>query len=193
MSPQFLTIAYFTKGNKYESLSQNLRQSCESFNIPLHLNPIEDLGSWEKNTHYKAKFILQCLQNFSQDLLYVDVDAVFRRYPDLLETIDCDLGYRTENFKWRKNEALSGTIFLRNNERTIEFVKSWILLNDTNPSFRFKPETWEQANMQRVHISSKGLKYFNLPPEYTFVFDHTRRMYPGLSPVIEHFQASRNK
>jgi hypothetical protein len=193
MSPQFLTIAYFTKGNKYESLSQNLRQSCESFGIPLNLNPIEDLGSWEKNTHYKAKFILDCLQNFSQDLLYVDVDAVFRQFPNLLETLDCDLAYRTENFKWRKNEALSGTIFLRNNERITEFVKSWISLNEATPAARFKPETWEQANMQRAHILSKDLKYYNLPPEYTFVFDHTKRMYPNLKPVIEHFQASRSK
>lgn len=193
MSPQILTIAYFTRGNKYESLSRKLKQSCDSFNIPLHLGPIDDLGSWEKNTHYKAKFILECLQSFHHDLLYVDVDALFRQSPDLLETLDCDIAYRTENFKWRKNEALSGTIFLRNNTKTINFVKSWIDLNEATPASRFKPETWEQANMQRAHLSSEDLKYYNLPPEYTFVFDHTKRMYPRIKPVIEHFQASRSK
>jgi len=36
-----------------------------------------------------------------------------------------------------------------------------------------------------------GLIYSNLPPEYTFVFDHTKKLYPNIKPVIEHFQASR--
>jgi len=31
----------------------------------------------------------------------------------------------------------------------------------------------------------------NLPPEYTFIFDSMRKMYPDTKPVIEHFQASR--
>ena len=60
MSP-FLIIAYYTLGNHYQQLSENLKKSCQEFNLPLFLKPIEDLGSWEKNTHYKAHFIKKCL------------------------------------------------------------------------------------------------------------------------------------
>jgi hypothetical protein len=191
MSPQFLTIAYFTQNNKYQTLSENLKESCENFGVPLFLQAIEDLGSWEKNTHYKAKFILECLENFESNLLYVDVDAVFRSFPSLMENIDCDIAYRTENFGWRPNEALSGTIFLNNNSKTKELVNKWIELNGQTPAQRYKPETWEQANMQRAVELVPEIRYLNLPPEYTFVFDHSKRLYPGLKPVVEHFQASR--
>jgi hypothetical protein len=190
MSP-FLTIAYFTKGNQYEKLSENLSQSCSQFRIPLHLKPIENLGTWEKNTHFKANFILDCLSKFNQNLVYVDVDAVFRDYPILFETIDCDVAYRTENFRWRKNEALSGTIFLRNNDRTKTFVQKWIETNRIIKASKTDPDTWEQRNMQRALEVCKDVKYENLPPEYTFIFDHSKRIYPEVIPVIEHFQASR--
>ncbi len=191
MSPQFLTIAYYTEGNKYQQLSENLKKSSEAFSIPLYLKQIPNLGSWEKNTHYKANFIQECLGKFSENLLYVDVDAIFRAYPKLIESMDCDIAYRTENFKWRKDEALSGTIFLDNNEITKEFVNKWIEINGNTPAQRHKPETWEQANMQKAMHLIPGLRYQNLPPEYTFVFDHTRKLYPGVEPIIEHFQASR--
>lgn len=191
MSPQFLAIAYYTKQTKYQTLSENLKHSTQIFSIPLHIKEIPDLGSWERNTHYKAEFILESLNTLNQDLLYVDVDAVFREYPKLLETLDCDIAYRTENFKWRKNEALSGTIFIKNTTASRNLLERWIELNKKNPAHRYKPETWEQANMQRAVEQTPGIKYYNLPPEYTFIFDHTKNMYPGLSPVIEHFQASR--
>jgi hypothetical protein len=41
--------------------------------------------------------------------------------------------------------------------------------------------------MKKTH----GLIDKNLPPEYTFIFDSMRKMYPNAKPVIEHFQASR--
>jgi hypothetical protein len=192
MSPNFLIIAYFTKSTRYEELSQKLKQSLDEFGLPYHIQGIDDLGSWEKNTHFKAYFIKQCLENFSQDLLCVDVDAVFKAYPSLIATLECDLAYRTENFRWRKDEALSGTLFLKNNDKVRGFVNRWIELNESTPAERMKPETWEQKNMQTAHREFNDLVYYNLPPEYTFIFDHTRNMYPGLHPVIEHFQESRN-
>jgi hypothetical protein len=190
MSP-FLIIAYYTLGNHYQQLSENLKKSCQEFNLPLFLKPIEDLGSWEKNTHYKANFISDCLEGFSEDLVYVDVDAEFKRYPNLFESLDCDIAYRTENFRWRKNEALSGTIFLGNNDKVRSLVNLWKSINELTPAIRNKPDTWEQANLQRATQQSPEIIYENLPPEYTYIFDHTKSMYPNISPVIKHFQASR--
>jgi hypothetical protein len=190
MSP-FLVIAYYTPGNQYETLSENLKESCNNLQIPLFLKPIQDLGSWERNTHYKANFIYECLNSYTQNLVYVDVDAVFRKYPDIFDSLDCDIAYRTENFKWRKNEALSGTIFLKNNESVKALIKNWISINNAIPAIRRVPSTWEQANMQKAVQANPFIKYHNLPPEYTYIFDHTRRMYPDIEPIIEHFQASR--
>jgi hypothetical protein len=191
MWPQILVVAYFTPNNSYQRLSQNLKESLQSFKLPHLIKPVQDLGSWENNTHYKSKFIKECLETQTQDLLYVDVDAVFKAYPQIFETLDCDIAYRTENFRWRADEALSGTVYFRNNEKVKRMVDRWINLNEATPAERMKPETWEQKNMQRAQREFSDLVYYNLPPEYTFITDHTKTMYPGLFPVIEHFQASR--
>jgi hypothetical protein len=192
MSPQFLVIAYYTESTAYEVLAGNLKRSLQNFSLPHHIEPIEDLGSWEKNTHYKAYFIKSILEIRNQDILYVDVDAQFKQYPDLILNLDCDIAYRTQDFKWRSDEALSGTLFLKNNEKTKKFVDRWIELNEAVPAERMKPETWEQKNMQRAQREMKDLVYYNLPPEYTFIYDHMKIMYPGIPPVIEHYQESRN-
>lgn len=192
MSPQFLVIAYYTENTPYEALAANLKNSLQHFGIAHHIEGIEDLGSWEKNTHYKAYFIKKCLSDRNQDLLCVDVDAVFKAYPDLIPTLDCDIAYRTENFRWRSDEALSGTIFLRNNDKVKRMVDRWIELNEATPAERMKPETWEQKNMQRAQREFSDIVYYNLPPEYTYIFDHTRTMFPNIRPVIEHYQESRN-
>jgi len=194
MSPQFLVIGYYTKDTSYENLASRLKKSLAEFSLPNYIEAIPDQGSWEKNTHYKATFIQKCLRERTEDLLYVDVDAVFRSYPSLIPEIgkDHDLAYRTEDFRWRKDEALSGTIFIKNNDLMRRFVDQWIETNRNNPAERMKPETWEQKNMQRVHRSIQEIRYYNLPPEYTFIFDHSKKMFPGVSPVIEHFQESRN-
>jgi hypothetical protein len=192
MCPKFLIIAYYTENTSYQNLAEKLKKSLQNLGLPHYIEAIQDQGSWEKNTHYKAYFIKKCLEDKNEDLLYVDVDAIFKSYPSLIDTLSCDLGYRTEDFKWRKDEALSGTIFLKNNDRIKKFVDRWIQLNEAVPAERMKPETWEQKNMQTAHREFNDLVYQNLPPEYTYIFDHTRTMYPGISPVIEHYQESRN-
>jgi len=190
---RYKIIAYSTKDPYYMGLSENFVESCKLFNLPYHLEIIDSLGDWCLNTHWKAKFIRNCMYNIESDyLIYTDVDARFKRYPDLIENIECDIAYRTQDFRWRSDEALSGTIFLRNNDKVKRFVDRWIELNESVPAERMKPETWEQKNMQRAHREMSDLVYYNLPPEYTFIYDHMKTMYPGVKPVIEHYQESRN-
>lgn len=195
MTP-FKVICYYTRGNRYEELSWRLQNSCESFELDYHIEGIDNLGSWEKNTHYKSQFVKECLQNFPEyNLVYVDADAVFKSYPSLFAEIpeDVDIAYRIESFPWRQNEPLSGTIFFRNTPQTMAIVEKWQELNTKTPAVRSKPETWEQQNLKRATEAIEGAVYFNLPPEYTFITDHTRRLYPGLHPIVEHYQESRNQ
>ena len=193
-SPKFLVIAYFTKDTSYQNLAQTLENSLKTLNLDYYIEGIEDQGSWEKNTHYKAYFIKRCLEEYKQDLLYVDVDAIFRSYPILIDELiesEYEIGYRTEEFRWRKDEALSGTVYLKNCERIKDMANDWISINESKPAERMKPETWEQKNLQ-TSVRSNNISYYNFPPEYTFITDTHRQMFPGVIPIIEHFQESRN-
>ena len=91
MCPQFLVIAYYTENTSYQDLAEKLKNSLQRFDLPHYIEPIKDQGSWEKNTHYKAYFIKKCLNDRNLDLLYVDVDAVFKAYPSLIDGLDCDI------------------------------------------------------------------------------------------------------
>lgn len=192
MSP-FKVIAYATRDDYYEKLAIQLSESCNRFNIPIHLQLIDSLGSWELNTHYKGQFIKSCLETLDdvQHFLYVDVDATFMDYPSLIDTLDCEISYRIENFRWRSNEPLSGTIYIKKTGNTIKLLEDWIKINNEIASNRRDPLTWEQYNLQRAMDINPQLSFVNLPAEYCYVDKHTKSHYPDISPVIYHHQASR--
>ena len=189
----FLVIAYATKNDYYEELSNNLKNSCISNNIPLHLELIESLGSWENNTHFKASFIKRCIENNKEytSFVYVDVDAVFRSYPTIFDNMEHDVAFRIENFKWRPNEPLSGTIFFKKSDGVIKLLDDWIEINNQIKAERNNPLTWEQFHLKSALDRNSELSFLNLPPEYCYVDTHSKNLYPLITPIIYHYQASR--
>mgnify|MGYP001593134114 FL=1 len=126
-----------------------------------------------------------------KNIVWVDSDAVIHSYPDLFDSYSCDVAVRWQDFRWRKNECLSGTIYLANNPRTLELCQRW---EGNNTSEGPGAKTFEQWNLGKAieDMRNEGkIKDENLPPEYTMIFDSMRQMYPNINPIIEHFQASR--
>ena len=188
-----MVVGYYTVNTPYEEEAQNLLQSLNKLGINHDISGVKTLGSWQANTRFKAGFMLDMLiKHPNHRLLYVDVDAVVHSIPDLFKNYSCDIAVRWQDFRWRKNECLSGTIYMENNERTKRICELWrdINVNEGNGSSRM-----EQWNLDTVINQMKeedpNFTYKNLPPEYTMIFDSMRGMYPNINPVIEHFQASR--
>ena len=187
-----MVVGYYTVNTPYEEEAQNLLGSLNRLNVSHDIIGVETLGNWQANTRFKAEFMLDMLNKHPKHrLLYVDVDAVVHSSPDLFKNYKCDIAVRWQDFKWRKNECLSGTIYMENNERTRRICELWrdINVNEGNHSNRM-----EQWNLDTVINKMKvdpNFTYKNLPPEYTMIFDSMRGIYPNAIPVIEHFQASR--
>ena len=121
------------------------------------------------------------------DIVYVDVDAEFLAYPKLFDnwTTLCyvDVGvYVFDRSCYTKSakgfEVLSGTIFLKNNDKVRGILTEWETLQKLNP------KTWDQKTLEQV---LKG-KFTTLPGEYCKIFD---RMQEIKDPVIVHYQHSR--
>ena len=176
-----VACAYYTN-DYYRIEGSRLVASCADFNLPVHFESWDDQGDWTLNTQEKAKFLLHMMDNVQgRDILYLDADAVVRKDPiPYLTTIPRRFNLSAA---WRKSELLSGTLLLVNNELTRKMLERWVRLNDTKPE-------WDQRTLQRVWGEYPGHCY-KLPPEFTFIFDISRREHPGVEPVIEHFQASR--
>jgi hypothetical protein len=187
-----MVVGYYTVNTPYEEEAQNLLNSLNKLGLNHDISGVKTLGSWQANTRFKAGFMLDMLNKHPKHrLLYVDCDAVVHQSPDLFKNYNCDIAVRWQDFRWRKNECLSGTIYMENNERTRRICELWrdININEGNESSRM-----EQWNLDTVITQMKGdpsFSYKNLPPEYTMIFDSMRGMYPNIVPVIEHFQASR--
>ena len=155
-------------------------QSAGKFNMKFHIKPVASLGSWEKNCQYKAVHILESLNMFDENILWVDADAVFMRYPELFDEMDGDIGY---HYLEHRSEILSGTLFLKNNGKVKDLVKKWIEINKTN-------NLWDQKNLQAAVGSSDSLVNYRLPAEYCRIYDN-KYQHLTAEPVIVHYQASR--
>lgn len=171
-------ISYYTP--KYDKVADRLRKSLERLTTPFNIQGIEDQGSWDKNCHYKPKFILEQLKN-EDAVVWTDADSVVNAEPLLFYDLDCDIAFH----RFKGVELLSGTVYFKNTPETIKLLHKWIAVNDEFP------ELFDQRNLDFAVSCIDSLKIYTLPPEYCCIFDLSRDYYGGMKPVIEHFQASR--
>jgi len=190
MLEDLLVVGYYTTGTPYQEEAQKLIDSCKKLGLNYDITGVGNLGNWQANTKIKAGFMLSMLEKHpGKRLLYVDCDAVIHSMPVIFENYSADVAVRRQDFRWKKDECLSGTIYMENNERTRQLCNRWVNMNKVQ-----KNSTLEQWNLGEIiaDMSSKNeLVFKNLPPEYTFIFDIMKKIYPNAKPVIEHFQASR--
>ena len=185
-------VAYYTFNTPYEAEAAKLRASLKKLDLLHDVVPVPSIGNWQANTRFKAKFLQQMLKKHKgRNIIYIDVDAIVHSIPILFKDYKCDIGIRYQDFRWRKNECLSGTIFLANNERVMKLCEEWEKINIKERDNRQNLEQWNLGSAITMLKSELKLNVVNLPPEYTFIFDSMKAMYPSIRPVIEHFQASR--
>jgi len=188
-----MVVGYYTVDTPYEEESKSLVRSLNKLGLNHDIVGVGSLGNWQANTRFKAKFMLDMLIKWpNHRLLYVDCDAVIHKMPELFINYHCDIAVRWQDFRWRKNECLSGTIYMENNDRTKRICELWRDINVAEGNKSTRMEQWNlDTVINQMKREDKNFTYKNLPPEYTMIFDSMRAMYPNIVPVIEHFQASR--
>lgn len=176
-------IAYFTSDATYYEHYQILKENLLKFTVDYHFEEIEP-NSWLNVTSFKPKFIKSCLEEFQDDVLYVDIDCVVHQdisiyFNNLEEHIDIAVHKNSE-------ELLSGVIFFRNSRNSRVVLDKWIDGMEKNP------HSWDQKILENLIIDC-DIPFHNLPTSFLYIFDKTKAEYPQLAPVIEHLQASREK
>lgn len=176
--PAFVT--FFTP--TYEPEYENLKRSAATHNLQLIGFQIEDQGSWIQNVQMKPKIIKETLERLdeNQAVIFVDADAEICERPILFQNLPCDIGVHYKD----GHELLSGTIYLKNNERVKRLLDMWIERNSENP------EEWDQRTLQAILDENPELvTVYKLPASYCGIFDLMADQY--VEPVIKHWQASR--
>jgi hypothetical protein len=185
-------VAFYTLNTPYEDEAAKLIKSLNKLDLIHDVVGVPNLGGWQANTRFKAKFMEDMLnKHVGKNILYVDSDAIVHSRPVLFENYVADIAVRWQDFRWRKDECLSGTIFMANNDKTRELCRRWqrINLNEGPNATTF--EQWNLGSVIKEMEAEGKIITKNLPPEYTMIFDSMRAIYPDVIPVIEHFQASR--
>ncbi len=185
-----MIVGYYTINTPYEEEAQGLIGSCKKLGLNHDIIGVKSLGDWQSNTRFKAKFMLDMLNKHpNMRLLYVDCDAEIHSLPNLFINYSADIAVRFQDFNYRKNECLSGTIYMENNLRTRKLCELWF--NSNRDGSQRGLEQWNLGSIIETMTKKDGLIFKNLPPEYTFIFDIMKKIYPNAKPVIEHYQASR--
>lgn len=193
----FIISAFCTAETPYELiLSTQLLPSLDKIGLKYNIEVVENRGSWLKNVAQKPLTILHTMEKFlSYNVVALDADSEVLEFPTLFTEIpeEYDLALHTLDWStWYQNdsdvkEVLSGTVWIRNNEKMRDFVKEWYLRAET-------VQEWEQKILAKLLVERKDVKIFPLPLEYCYISSLPDGSIPHIkieNPIIRHFQASR--
>lgn len=194
----FIITSYYTVFTPYQGVAHKyLMSSLEGRNLKTDIRGVESLGSWQKNTSYKARFLWEMLNKHPEDnIVFLDVDAEILEYPELFEKIpegyflaahilDRNNWYQRE-YGIHRYELLSGTLWLKNCSETKNLLLDWIDRVE-------KSTLWEQKVLHQI-IKEKNIQIFELPLDYCYINSLPNGNEPFIKlskPIIKHNQVSR--
>ena len=87
----FVVVSFYTP--KYTECVKRLKRSLKKFGIPHDIEKIKSNGEWIVNANRKATFIKCKFSIYNEPVVWVDADAVIRKYPDYFDVIEEDIRY----------------------------------------------------------------------------------------------------
>lgn len=151
----FLVVGFYTP--KYKKYKDKLQTSLEKFGFVHYFVEYEDKGSWQQNTMYKAVFLYITLQEQKyENILYLDVDS------EVLSSFEWPEGkFDIAVHRYKDKHISNGTIFLKNNDTTKFFLKTWI---EKQPFTEIEQNTMERLLRKNPNIVVKYLseKYLSV-------------------------------
>ena len=148
----------------------------------IHVQTKAEFRTWFEAARHKSAVLRDAWEKEDGDILWLDADAVVRSDPrPHYESLNCDVAFHQFG-----DEYLASTnLFKRRpNDSVINLLRDWDELN------RITKNRCDQGNFKTC-VDRSECVVARLPVEYAFIFDTHKRLNPGVTPVIEQFQASR--
>ena len=178
-------VGFYTTNTPYEQEYLQLKETMDHYGLSYHFYPIDNTGKWESNCAMKSKVLLQALDDFNDNILYLDSDARILQQPPF-EQIEKDVpGICVWHPKYRRNgETLSGTIYFPNNDVSRALIKEWIAEQQKNTN------EWDQRVLERIY---KKHPHYLMSHDWINIVGLADGTYllKTDNPIILHTQASR--
>jgi hypothetical protein len=146
-------------GDYYKRCVTRLIRSCVKFDLPHLVLPLEKQSDWDAGCSLKIRVLQQLLGQLNRPLLWLDADAEIFSYPDIYETIDCEMALSATCGHW-----LTGTLYFKPN--TLSFIELW--KQRTGPG-----AVDEVALLHLYNSSQKRPKLVMLPESYNVTIHST--------------------
>jgi len=187
-----IIVSFYTENTGYEKEIKNLERSIKKFGFEYDLQGIKSKGDWQTNTYHKAVFMREMLDKHKgRDIAWLDSDAVIQKYPDRFNNFKADIGIHIIDWSKYRNSTEkqygNAVIYLKNNERTKNFLDKWIEKNDNTKHC----DCGEEVNFGIVlkeMVAKDEITLEEFGASYSQIFD---LMKAAGEPTIELFQASR--
>ncbi len=194
---EFRIACFITEDSPYEAvLEEYLLPSLAKLDIEPIIIKTENTHNWHRNVAQKPLIALQTLEKYKNtNIVLLDADCTVESYPGLfsaipseysvaLYTLDWDMWYRNNS---GVKEVLSGTLFLRNNDKVKSLCKEW-------HEDAIRVGDWEQRALGRVLKRREDIKVYDLPLEYCYITSMPGGAEPHIkcdNAIIKHYQVSR--
>ena len=196
MKNNYTIISCYTPN--YKSIYEKyLKPSLENLPIKNLVLPIPKMNSWKEATKYKPIFILDCLNKLQTDVVFTDVDSTINKYPILFDNVPQNYDIAIHYLDWmvqfghkNKKELLTGTLYLRNNDKIRLLIHKWIDISK-------QIGRDDQKGLDNALKQLPDIKVFELPREYCYISSNPIKINKGKpkiildNPIITHYQASR--
>jgi predicted ABC-type ATPase len=183
-------VSFYTKNTGYQKEVEKLQHSVKKNGHSIYTEGIESLGSWDLNTKHKPYLILNAMKKYPKEdyFLFLDADAIVnKKIP--MEDISGDIAvcHKAIESKKQKGWLLSGTVFIKNNEKMKRIMNEWIKIN------KKQPKTYDQATLYIVLKNNfEELDIQRLPLRYCKINGSKCGTHQRIKdPIISHNQASR--
>lgn len=178
-------ISFYTP--KYKYIVEGLTSSLKRFDIPYDIEAVEDKGGWMANTYYKPYYIRRKLDEHKEDLVWIDADAVVKKYPKYFDIIEEDIGVYIRRRSRFYGELVANLIFLKNNKAVKKLIDDWIMLEGEDTDKRALEQTYLERALLENDTAKHAVRTFYFPNSYSVIKDIT----DWEEPVIWNSQASR--
>lgn len=188
---KYIIVSAFTPHPVYEEKALNFATSLNNLDLEYEIYPLQDRGSWAKNCQQKAEVILDALRKHKKPVVWIDIDAVVVRQPELFDRLTqdiCDVAYYA--MKEPERYLASGTLYFGYTQGAISILEQWIdLCKDT---LEYDQKVLEQVIWNEHTIPKSFYDIIELPVEYCRIFDNkAQEKEMKTAPVVVHTQASR--
>ncbi len=191
-------VSYYTP--EYKDELQGWTESIMALGMPYFVTMVESKGTWRANCGHKPHFLLECLEQFKEPLLWIDIDGrVKGKLPELatapsLYDFGCwfipwdqmNRNHKPGGPKSQTDGTASGTMFVNDTDTGRAMMAAWIAHDEGQHHY-------EQIVLGEAfhYHRPRNLRTWRMPQRYCKVFDAKWKRGEEGPVEIEHYQASR--